>query len=192
MKKTLSILTTFSFFLFSFTTYGQATWKVDVAHSNLGFAILHQLVNDVKGTVKVTESTLSQSKDDFIDATISLKADLNTIDTDNDKRDAHLKTADFFDTAKFPELTFQSSSFVKKSLDNYTITGNLTLHGITKPVTLNSVSKSGTNAMNNKPVTGFKVTGVIKRTDFGISSSTPSAIISDDVNIEANLEFGKE
>ncbi|MCX6291626.1 MAG: YceI family protein [Bacteroidetes bacterium] len=192
MKKIPSLLITITFLLFTFTTIGQTTWKADLAHSNLGFAILHQLVNDVKGTVKVTESIITQPKEDFTDATMSLKADLNTIDTDNDKRDAHLKTADFFDTAKFPELIFQSTSVIKKTPDHYTINGNLTLHGITKPVTLNAVSKSGTNVMNNKPVTGFKVTGVIKRSDFDISTSTPSAMLNDEVSIEANLEFGKE
>ena len=192
MKKIPSLLATITFLLFAFTSKSQTIWKLDLAHSNLGFAILHQLVNDVKGTVKVTESTISQPKEDFADAAISLKADMNTIHTDNDKRDAHLKTADFFNTSKFPELIFQSTSFLKKSQDNYTITGNLTLHGITKPVTLNAVSKTGTGAMDKKPVIGFKVTGVIKRTDFDISAATPSAIISDEVNIEGNLEFGKQ
>jgi polyisoprenoid-binding protein YceI len=190
MKKT-SILVTLAFLFFAFTSYSQTNWKVDLAHSNLGFAILHQSVNDIKGTVKITESIITQTKEDFTDATISMKADLNTINTGNDKRDSHLKTADFFDTAKFPELSFQSVSFTKKSQDNYTITGNLTLHGVTKSVTLNAVSKSGTNVMDNKPVVGFKVTGVIKRSDFGISTATPVAVLSDEVSIEANLEFGK-
>jgi polyisoprenoid-binding protein YceI len=190
MKKT-SFLITLALLFFTFTSYSQTTWKVDLAHSNLGFAILHQSVNDIKGTVKVTESTITQTKEDFTDATISMKADLNTINTGNDKRDSHLKTADFFDTAKFPELSFQSVSFTKKSQDNYTITGNLTLHGVTKSVVLNAVTKSGTNVMDNKPVVGFKVTGVIKRSDFGISTSTPVAVLSDEVSIEANLEFGK-
>jgi polyisoprenoid-binding protein YceI len=192
MKKAPSILITISFLLFTCISYSQTIWKMDLAHSNLGFGILHLSVNEVKGTVKMTESIVTQSKDDFTDATISLKADLNTIDTDNDKRDAHLKTADFFDTAKFPELTFQSTSFSKKGPDNYTITGNLTLHGVTKSVTLNAGVKSGTNVMDNKPIAGFKVTGVIKRSDFGISAGTPIAILSDEVSIEANLEFGKQ
>jgi polyisoprenoid-binding protein YceI len=191
MKKTSILLTAFSCLFFSLTSFCQTSWKFDQAHSNLGFSILHQLVNDVKGTVQITGATIVQTKEDFTDATITLKADLNTINSGNEKRDAHLKTADFFDTAKFPELSFQSNTFSKKSPDNYTTTGLLTLHGITKPVTLQVVSKSGTG-MKNKPVTGFKVTGVIKRSDFDISSATPSAIISDDVNIEANLEFGKE
>ena len=191
MKK-LSVVFTITFLLFAFTVHSQTIWKADLAHSNLGFAILHLSMNDIKGTVKMTETIITQSKEDFTDAAISLKADLNSIDTDNDKRDEHLKTADFFDTAKFPELKFQSLSFSKTSPDNYTITGNLTLHGFTKPVTLNAVSKSGINVTNNKPITCFKVTGVIKRSDFGISTSAPTAMLSDEVSIEANLEFGKQ
>jgi|SRR6185436_16511170 len=191
MKK-ISLVAVIAFFLYSFTSNTQTIWKLDQAHSNMGFSILHQLVNDVKGTVKVTESTITQSKEDFTDALIFLKADLNSIHTDNDKRDEHLKSADFFNTEKFPELTFQSLTFTRKGPDNYTITGNLTFHGITKPVTLNAIYRSGANVMNNKPVIGFKVTGVIKRTDFDISASTPSSVISDEVSIEANLEFEKQ
>jgi polyisoprenoid-binding protein YceI len=192
MKIISSVSLTIAFFILAFTSNGQTIWKADLAHSNLGFSILHQSVNDVKGTVRVTDATINQSKEDFTDASILLKADLNTIRTDNDKRDAHLKTADFFDTEKNAELSFQSVSFIKKSPDNYTITGNLTMHGVTKPVTLNAVSRSGKNVMNNKPIVGFKVTGIIKRTDFDVSASTPGAVISDEVSIEANLEFGKE
>ena len=108
------------------------------------------------------------------------------------KKDAHLKTADFFDTAKFPDLTFQSTSFKKVGTDKYIISGNLTMHGITKPVSLDASVKSGINPNNNKPITGMKVTGIIKRIDFEISKDAPEAILSNDVAIEANLEFGKE
>jgi polyisoprenoid-binding protein YceI len=190
MKKN-HLFTSIIFLFIGFTSNAQSTWTLDPAHSNLGFKILHLSVNDIAGTVKVTQSTITAPKDDFTDAVITLKADMNSIDTDDDKRDAHLKTADFFNTEKFPELTFQSTSFTKKDQSNYTITGNLTLHGVTKPVTLNANAKSGVNAMNNKPITGFKVTGIIKRTDFDITASTPSAILSDEVSIEANLEYGK-
>ena len=169
-----------------------ATWKLDTMHSNLGFSILHLTVSEVKGTVMLTEATLVATEEDLIDATVSMKADINTIDTDNDKRDAHLKTPDFFDAVKFPELAFTSTSFKKVSTDKYLIIGNLTLHGVTKPVTLNASVKSGINPSNNKPITGIKIMGIIKRTDFDISKATPEQIISDEVAIEANLEFGKQ
>ena len=168
------------------------TWKLDAVHSNLGFSIVHLSVSDFKGTMKMTEGSIVASSEDFTDAIVTMKADVNTIDTDNDKRDDHLKTADFFDAAKFPELSFQSTSVKKAGANNYTIMGNLTLHGITKPVTLNASVKSGINPSNNKPITGMKITGTIKRTDFDISKEAPEAVLSNDVAIEANLEFGKE
>lgn len=168
------------------------TWKLDAVHSHLGFSIGHLSVSEIQGSVVITEATISTEAEDLSDATINLKADMNTIDTDNEKRDAHLKTADFFDTAKYPDLTFQSTSCKKVSTDKYTITGNLTMHGITKPVTLDATTKTGMNPNNNKPITGMKVTGTIKRIDFEISKDAPEAVISNDVAIVANLEFGKE
>ena len=170
----------------------QTIWKIDAAHSHLGFSVGHLSVSEIKGSVVITECTITTASEDFSDATINLKADMNTIDTDNEKRDAHLKTADFFDTAKYPELTFASTSCKKSGTDKYIISGNLTMHGITKPVTLDAVVKSGLNPNNNKPITGMKVTGIIKRIDFEISKDAPEAVLTNDVAIEANLEFGQE
>ena len=140
----------------------------------------------------ITEATISTPSEDFTDATVNMKADMNTIDTDNEKRDAHLKAVDFFDTSKFPDLTFQSTSFKKTGTDKYIITGNLTTHGITKSISLNASVKSGINPNNNKPITGMKITGTIMRMDFDISKSAPEAVLSNAVEIEADLELGKE
>ncbi len=178
--------------LFAFNTLSPTVWKLDPNHSNLGFAVFHLSVSDIKGTVKLKEATITTSSEDFADAVISLKADMNTIDTDNDKRDAHLKTADFFDATKFPEILFESTSFKKDGNGIFTITGNLTLHGITKPITLNGTLKTAVNATNSKPIAGFKVLGTIKRSDFDVAVSTPKEILTDEVNIEANMEFSKE
>jgi polyisoprenoid-binding protein YceI len=191
MSKKYLLIPVIAFFLTAFKPV-PTTWKLDSVHSNLGFSIFHLSVSDLKGTVQIIEASLVAPAEDFTDATVTMKADMNSIDTDNEKRDAHLKTADFFDAVKFPELSFQSTSFKKSGADKYIVTGNLTMHGITKPVTLNASVKSGINPTNNKPITGMKITGAIKRTDFDVSSATPDAIISDEVAIEANLEFGKE
>ncbi len=170
----------------------QTTWKLDTAHSHLGFSVGHLAVSEIKGSVVITECKIVTDADDFSNATINLKADMNTIDTDNEKRDAHLKTADFFDTAKYPELTFASTSCKKTGTDKYIISGNLTMHGITKPITLDAVVKTGLNPNNNKPIAGMKVTGTIKRIDFDISKDAPEAVLTNDVAVEANLEFGQE
>ena len=191
MLKKLLFLPVIAFLLVAFNA-ATTTWKLDTAHSYLGFSVGHLTVSEIKGSVVMTEATITTTSEDFSDATVSMKADMNTIDTDNEKRDAHLKTADFFDTAKYPELTFQSTSFKKTGADKYVIKGNLTMHGITKEVTLDATTKSGTNPNNNKPITGMKITGSINRLDFDISKSAPEAVLTNSVAIEANLEFGKE
>lgn len=191
MTKKLLLLPVLAILLVAFKPI-ETKWKLDAVHSHLGFAVGHLAVSEIVGSVVITEASITTSADDFSDAVVTMKVDLNTIDTDNDKRDEHLKTADFFDTAKFPDITFQSTAFKKVSTDNYTITGNLTMHGFTKPVTLKATVKTGINPNNNKAISGMKITGSIKRTDFEISKDTPEAILSNDVAIVANLEFGKE
>jgi polyisoprenoid-binding protein YceI len=190
MKKIHLILPLLAVFI-AFKPLETVVWTGDTMHSGLGFSIVHLGVNDLKGTVKITKATITTTEEGFAGGVVSLEADMRTIDTDNDKRDTHLQSPDFFDVVKFPTLTFQSTSFIKLNDDRYSLTGNLSLHGITKPVTLTVSIKSGINLTNNKPITGLKVTGTIKRTDFDISSSTPTGIISDEVNIEANMEFSK-
>lgn len=178
--------------MLSLATFAQ-TWTLDKAHAKLGFTITHLMVSDVEGAFKTFDITIASSKDDFSDAVISLTADVNSINTDNEKRDTHLKSPDYFDAAKYPTLTFKSKSFTKVDGKNYKLTGDLTMHGVTKTVTLNVVY-NGTiiHPMTKKPVAGFKVTGTFKRSDFGISPGTPTSILSDEVNLIANAEFVKQ
>jgi polyisoprenoid-binding protein YceI len=173
------------------TTFGQ-TWTVDKAHAKMGFSISHMMVSDVDGSFKNFDASITSAKPDFSDAVFTVTAQTNSIFTDNDKRDEHLKGPDFFDAAKNPEVTFKSTSIKKAGNNQYKVYGNLTLHGVTKPVTLDLSFKGPTeHPMNKKQVAGFKVTGTIKRTDFNIASSTPSAMLGDEVTIIANGEFQK-
>jgi len=175
----------------SVATFAQ-TWSLDKAHAKLGFTINHLMISDVEGTFKTFDVTLTASKEDFSDAVISLTADVNSINTDNDKRDAHLKSPDFFDVAKFPGLTFQSKSFTQVSGKNYKLTGDLTMHGITKAVTLDVVYNGTiTHPMNKKLIAGFKLSGTIKRSDFGVGG-VMTGVLSDEVNLIANAEFIKQ
>ena len=190
MKK-FGVLLILSVFLFSFTSVDNTTWSLDKAHAKLSFTITHLMVSDVEGQFKNFEATITGAKEDFTDAVVDMKADVNSINTDNDKRDEHLKSEDFFDVKKFPELTFKSTSFKKVDATNYKVVGNLTLHGVTKSIELNAVARLGTNPMSKKPVAGFKLTVTLKRTDFKIGEKMPSAMLSDDVAIVANAEFGK-
>ncbi|MBT1702187.1 YceI family protein [Chryseosolibacter indicus] len=178
--------------LFSFNTIPPSTWKLDAAHSKLGFSITHLSVSEVEGSFKKVDATIVATKDDFSDAKVTMTADVNSIDTDNEDRDAHLKKPDFFDAEKYPTITFESTSFKKTGEKTYKVKGNLTLHGVTKPVELDAKVNIGTNPMSKKTIAGFKITGTIKRTDFGISKDTPSVMLSDEVAIEANIEFAKD
>ena len=192
MKKiTFITVVAFAALLGSFQSQGQSTWTVDKGHSKLGFSITHLMVSDVEGSFKSFDAKITAPKDDFSNATVELKAETNSISTDNEKRDGHLKSPDFFDAEKFPSVMFKSTSF-KKSGTNYKVKGELTMHGVTKPVELEAVCKMGTNPMSKKTIAGFKITGKVKRSDFGIGGSMPEAMLSEEVEITANAEFAKD
>ena len=167
-------------------------WTADKAHSKLGFEVTHLLVTDVEGWFKNFDISINSSKDDFTDAVITVTADISSINTDNEHRDNDLKSDHFFDAAKYPALNFKSTSFKKIDEKNYKLSGDLTMHGVTKAVLLDvTLNGVGTHPMTKKPVAGFKIKGTIKRSDFGIGSATPTTIVSDEVNIIANVEIDK-
>jgi polyisoprenoid-binding protein YceI len=178
--------------LFAFKAADQSTWEADKAHSKLGFEVTHLMVSDVEGSFKNFSAKVTSSKEDFSDAVVELNADVASVNTDNDQRDAHLKGPEFFDAAKFPTLAFKSTSVKKLAGNKYKVAGNLTFHGVTKPVVLDAVLRGLTvNPMSKKPVAGFKVTGTIKRSDFNFGTKFPSAMLSDEVTLNANTEFVK-
>lgn len=179
--------------LFAFTPVADAVWKSDKVHSNIKFTITHLMVSDVEGSFKNFDAKITASKADFSDAVVELSADINSINTDNEQRDNHLKGPDFFDAAKYPTFNFKSTSFKKESDKKYKVTGNLTLHGVTKEVTLDATYRGTVqHPMSKKNVAGFKVAGAINRSDFGIGANFPSAMLSDEVAFTANAEFVQE
>jgi polyisoprenoid-binding protein YceI len=149
------------------------------------------MVTEVEGAFKTFDAKVTSSKDDFSDAVIELSADPASISTDNDNRDNHLKSPDFFDVAKFTTLTFKSTSFKKVEDKKYKLVGDLTLHGVTKSVelevTLNGV---GANPMSKKTVAGFKVSGKFKRTDFGVGQAG-GTVVGEEIHVRANIELVK-
>ncbi|QNK61255.1 YceI family protein [Pedobacter sp. PAMC26386] len=192
MKKLLVLLFAASTALFAFKSVTVNTWTADKSHSKLGFVVTHLMITDVEGSFKNFESTITASTDDFSDAVVTLTADVNSVNTEDEKRDGHLKSADFFDAAKFPKLTFKSTSVKKLSGNKFKVTGLLSLHGVTKPVTLDATLRGvTTNPMSKKATAGFKVTGTIKRADFALGSKYPNAMLSDDITLNANTEFVK-
>jgi polyisoprenoid-binding protein YceI len=174
------------------SVFGQ-TWSLDKAHSSLGFTVTHLVVSEVDGSFKSFDTKITSSKEDFSDAVIELTADAASVFTNQEKRDEHLKSADFFDAQKFPTLTFKSKSIKKLDAKKYKVTGDLTLHGVTKTVDLD-VTYGGTTVhpYNKKSLAAFKVSGIIKRSDFGIGAGSPVAVVGDEVTLNAKTEFFKD
>ena len=188
MKKIFTLLTVA---LISTAAMAQSTWKVDKAHSRLQFTITHLLVSDVDGRFKDFDATITAAKPDFSDAKVTLVAQTASVDTDNERRDTHLKSADFFDVTKSPTMNFVSTSIMPTTPNHFKLVGNLTLNGVTKPVTMDLWHRATVTGQNGKENAGFKVTGTIKRSDFGFGKGFGAATLSDEVVITANGEFGK-
>ncbi|MFI5149290.1 MAG: YceI family protein [Bacteroidia bacterium] len=190
MKK-LSFLVLSTVLFFAFKPVETSTWTVDKVHSRMGFSVNHLGINDIEGNFTSYTCTVTQSNADFSDAVINVTADINSINTGEEKRDGHLKGADFFDAAQFPSLTFKSKSAKKADDNTITIKGDLTLHGVTKEVELKMVHKQTIHPMTKKDVAGFTITGTIKRSDFGIGAKFPAPMLADEVMLDARGEFTK-
>lgn len=189
MKKGLFVLS----LLVASTVFAAVTsWKSDKAHSQLGFTVTHLGISDVSGTFNDFDVTIASQKPDFSDAVVEMSANVASIDTRIEARDNHLKSADFFDADNHQTITFKSTGIKKAGKDSYKLTGNLQLHGVTKSVTMDLKYRgTTTNPMSNNATAGFQLTGTIKRSDFGVGSKFPEAVVSDVVVIKADGEFTK-
>jgi polyisoprenoid-binding protein YceI len=182
-----------SLLAFSATTFAQTTWNADKAHARLGYSVSHMTLSESEGNFKSYDAKIKATKADFSDATFEVSIDVNSLNTDNEMRDKHLKSADFFDAEKYPTITFKSTSFKKVSGNQYKLVGDLTFHGVTKQVILNAVY-NGTqeNPQNKKLIAGFTISGTFKRKDFGFAAEAPATMLGDDVKLRASGEFVKE
>jgi len=186
MKK---ISLSFLLSLFTLTTFSQ-TWITDPNHSRLGFTITHLMISHVTGNFKQFEIKAVTTKADYSDAKVEVTAQISSINTDVEQRDTHLKSADFFDAQKYPTLVFKSTSLKNVSGNEYLLTGNLTMHGITKSVVLNVTFEGKvTNPQNKKDIAVFTIKGLIKRSDFGIGTKFPAAMVGDEVIMNASAEL---
>lgn len=189
MKKILILGTAALLSLSAFDTINNV-WKNDPPHSQLGFTVTHLGINDISGTFNDFQATVTSAKPDFSDAHFELSAKTSSIDTRVEARNNHLKSPDFFDVEKYPTMTYSSTSIKKTGTGKYQLSGDLTLHGVTKKVSTGLVYKGTTvNPMSKKQTIGFQITGSIKRSDFGIGSKFPEAMVSDEVRIKADGEF---
>ncbi len=191
MKRLSLLLSIVAVITFSaFTTSISSVWTNDAAHSQLFFTVTHLGINDVSGTFDDFTVSVESSKPDFSDAVFNLTAKTSSINTRVEARNNHLKSADFFDVEKYPELTFKSTAIKKVGDNKYELTGDLTIHGVTKSVTVDLLYRGQTtNPMSSQLTTSFQIDGTIKRSDFEVGGKFPELIISDEVRIVANGEF---
>ena len=169
-----------------------STWVPDKAHSSVDFSILHMSLSQVRGHFGNIGGSIVWNEGDITKSTVNVTIDVTTVDTGVAARDADLKSDHFFDVAKFPTATFVSTS-VSKSGGGLTVSGNLTLHGVTKPVVLQVDGPRGPlPGMDKKPHTGFSATTTVKRTDFGIGTKYPPSMVGDDVSLTIDLDMAKQ
>ena len=170
-----------------------STWTSDPAHSEVDFTIRHGGVSNVHGRFGNVVATLVYNAADVTKSTITATIDVNTVDTGVSPRDGDLKSGNFFDVTKFPTATFTSTSVVKNG-NKLTVSGNFTLHGVTKPIVLDVEGPSTPveNGMDHKPHSGFTATTTISRTAFGIGTNVPPALVGDEVKLTIEVEIVKQ
>ena len=192
MKKCFAVLLLLTI---SFNSFAQNVWATDPDHSKLTFSITHLGISNIDGLFNKFEATISSNKADFSDAVLEMTADVNSINTQVEARDKHLRSADFFDVESFPKMYYKSTSIRKdgKEKGRYISNGYLTMHGIVKPVELKLWYRgSMENPANKQTVAGFQVTGSLQRSDFEIGEKFPEAILSNEVMLKADVEFTKK
>jgi polyisoprenoid-binding protein YceI len=171
-------------------------WIIDPAHSEIQFKIRHLMITNVTGSFGKFNAEIECRDKDFSSSKINFTADVNSISTNNEQRDGHLKSEDFFDTDKNPTLTFVSTNLEKISDEEYTLFGNLTMHGVTKPVKLNVEHGGIITDPWGKTRTGFGIEGKINRKEFGLEWNSPTEtggfVLGDEVKLHANVQFVKQ
>jgi polyisoprenoid-binding protein YceI len=169
-------------------------WTVDKSHSNVKFTVTHLVVSDVEGSFKLFDGAMENSTADLSDAKINFTVDVNSINTDNEKRDNHLKSDDFFAAAKFPQMKFTSTSMTPDGKDKYKLAGDLTIRDVTKPVVFD-VTYGGSVAAMGTTKLGFKAQTTINRFDYNLkwdkATESGGLVVSKEVNILVNVELNK-
>jgi polyisoprenoid-binding protein YceI len=171
-------------------------WVIDPTHSEVQFKVKHLMVSTVTGLFSQYEGTATSTGNDFAGATIAFSADVASISTGNEQRDGHLKSAEFFDTETFPKLTFTSTSMTKTGDDLYSLVGDLTMHGVTKPVTLTVEYGGQMQDFYGQTKAGFEITGVLQRSDFGLTwggvTEAGGVVLGDDIRLVMNIQLTKQ
>jgi polyisoprenoid-binding protein YceI len=172
------------------------TWVLDPTHSEIEFKVKHLMISTVTGQFKQFTATIETQGDDFSTGKTHFAADISSISTNNEQRDAHLNNSDFFDAEKHPQLIFEGDKLEKIDEESYKLRGVLTMRGTSQKVVLNVEFGGKTQDPWGNTRVGFSVSGKINRTDYGISfgavSETGGLLLGDEIKISANVQFVKQ
>ncbi len=179
--------------LISSSMLAQSTWTIDKVHSKIGFSVSHMVVSETEGSFKDYTGSVVSKTDDFSGAEVSFTAKVASIDTENERRDGHLKSADFFDAEKFPEISFKGN--LVKEGTKYKLKGDFTMKGVTKKVEFD-VTYGGKIDTGRGEKAGFKVLGIINRQDYGVNWANKLAsgemVVGDEVSLNIKIELDKQ
>lgn len=171
-------------------------WSLDKSHSSVKFSVEHLVISEVEGTFKMFNGNIDAPGADFTGSKINFTVDVNSINTDDEKRDGHLKSDDFFNAEKFPAMTFTGTSFKKIKGNMYALEGNLTIRDITKKVTFAVVYGGTVKDPWGNIKAGFKASGKINRKAYGLKwgavTEAGGAVVGDDVKMIINAEFAQQ
>lgn len=192
MKKVVLVV----LFAFGFTfVNAQNAWKIDKSHSNVGFSVSHLIISETTGQFKSYDGTIEFSKEDLSDAKINFSIEVASINTDNEGRDKHLRSDDFFNAEKFPKITFVGKSIKRVEGKKYKLTGDFTMRDVTKTITLDVVFNGIVKDPWGNTKAGFKVSGEVNRLEYGLKwnnlMETGGAVAGKEVTITVNLELNK-
>jgi len=195
MKK----LTLFLFvlvFTFNFVKAQQSTWNFDIAHSKISFNVTHLVISEVTGHFSSFTGKVVSKSDDFVNSEIYFEIDAKSINTDNESRDNHLRSADFFDVEKYPKIIFKSKSFTKVKGNKYKLVGDFTMKDVTKTITLDVVYGGTIKDPWGNTKAGFKISGEVNRFDYNLKWNnlleTGGAVVGKTVKINCFVELTKE
>lgn len=169
-------------------------WTIDPAHSEITFKVKHLMISNVKGEFRTFEGDIDG--EDFKNSTISATIDANSIYTNNDDRDTHLKSQDFFEVEKYPKIQFKSTSIQQENRGEFKLVGNLTIKGITKEIILDTELGGFMKDPYGNEKVGFSITGKINRKDFGLNWNAAleagGVMVGNEVTIIAEVQFAKQ
>lgn len=170
-------------------------WNLDKSHSGITFSVRHMMITNVRGSFNDFDSVVTADPADLASLEATLTIDVNSIDTKDAGRDGHLKSPDFFNAEQYPQLTFKKTSLVSKGGDDYELTGDLTIAGVTKSITLNTeISGPAKDPWGNTKL-GVTADGVIQRSEFGLTWNaaleTGGLLVGDAIKVHIELQFAQ-